>query len=185
MTSRRPCWCPKTMKRRPCWCPKQIPFGVKLFSYANASFCSNKFAWILTTWVKTLYILGRTTQIWVVIRHRYGISSVVAQTSFHRETNQWWRRHTRGRQHAKERLRNSIVWPFKGLNFFRSPFPWNHIFSWYFILWVCGWNSVMLPLFSLRIICSLALTPLNPKIKIWILICYPYSFPTEKMGRSW
>ena len=23
MTSRRPCWCPKTMKRRPCWCPNQ------------------------------------------------------------------------------------------------------------------------------------------------------------------
>ena len=24
MTSRRPYWCPKTMKRRPCWCPKPI-----------------------------------------------------------------------------------------------------------------------------------------------------------------
>ena len=24
MTSRRPYWCPKTMKRRPCWCPKTI-----------------------------------------------------------------------------------------------------------------------------------------------------------------
>ena len=22
MTSRRPCWCPKTKKWRPCWCPK-------------------------------------------------------------------------------------------------------------------------------------------------------------------
>ena len=31
------------------------PLGVELFSYANAFFCSNKFAWLLTTWVKTLY----------------------------------------------------------------------------------------------------------------------------------
>ena len=23
MTSRRPCWCPKTKKWRPCWCPKR------------------------------------------------------------------------------------------------------------------------------------------------------------------
>ena len=27
--------------------------------------------------------------------------------------------------------------------------------------------------------------PLNPKIKIWILICCPYSFPTEVVGRGW
>ena len=27
--------------------------------------------------------------------------------------------------------------------------------------------------------------PLNPKIKIWILICCVYSFPTEEEGRSW
>ena len=27
--------------------------------------------------------------------------------------------------------------------------------------------------------------PLNPKIKIWILICCSYSFPTEVVGRSW
>ena len=27
--------------------------------------------------------------------------------------------------------------------------------------------------------------PLNPKIKIWILICWPYSFPTEGVERSW
>ena len=27
--------------------------------------------------------------------------------------------------------------------------------------------------------------PLNPKIKIWIPICCPYSFPTEVVGRSW
>ena len=29
------------------------------------------------------------------------------------------------------------------------------------------------------------LNPLNAKIKIWILICCPYSFPTEVVGRSW
>ena len=28
--------------------------GVELFSYANAFFCSNKFAYMLATWVKTL-----------------------------------------------------------------------------------------------------------------------------------
>ena len=26
--------------------------------------------------------------------------------------------------------------------------------------------------------------PLNPKIKIWILICCPYSFPTEVVGED-
>ena len=31
------------------------PVGVELLSYANAFFCSNKFAWMLATWVKTLY----------------------------------------------------------------------------------------------------------------------------------
>ena len=31
------------------------PVGVELFSYANAFCCSNKFAEMLTTWVKTLY----------------------------------------------------------------------------------------------------------------------------------
>ena len=29
------------------------------------------------------------------------------------------------------------------------------------------------------------LNSLNPKIKIWILICCIYSFPTEVVGRSW
>ena len=31
---------------------------------------------------------------------------------------------------------------------------------------------------------STFLNLLNPKIKIWILICCPYSFPTEIKGRS-
>ena len=31
------------------------PVGVELFSYANAFFCSNKFKYMLATWVKTLY----------------------------------------------------------------------------------------------------------------------------------
>ena len=30
-----------------------------------------------------------------------------------------------------------------------------------------------------------AFNPLSFKIKIWILICCPYSFPTEVVGRSW
>ena len=32
---------------------------------------------------------------------------------------------------------------------------------------------------------ALTINPLNPKIQIWILICCPYSFPTEVVGRSW
>ena len=31
MTSRRPYWCPKTMKRRPCWCPNQSSGSSTLF----------------------------------------------------------------------------------------------------------------------------------------------------------
>ena len=31
------------------------PVGVELFSYVNAFFCSNKFTYMLATWVKTLY----------------------------------------------------------------------------------------------------------------------------------
>ena len=30
--------------RRPCWCPKPISWELNIFSYANAFFCSNKFA---------------------------------------------------------------------------------------------------------------------------------------------
>ena len=29
------------------------------------------------------------------------------------------------------------------------------------------------------------LNPLNPKIKIWVLLCCLYPFPTEVVGRSW
>jgi hypothetical protein len=35
--------------------------GVELFSYENTFFCSNKFAWLLATWVKTLYTLDIRT----------------------------------------------------------------------------------------------------------------------------
>ena len=31
MTSRRPYWCPKTMKRRPCWCPKPVLWDFNSF----------------------------------------------------------------------------------------------------------------------------------------------------------
>ena len=33
--SRRPYWCPKTMKRRPYWVSQTSPMRVELFSYAN------------------------------------------------------------------------------------------------------------------------------------------------------
>ena len=32
------------------------PVGTELFCYVNTFFCSNKFAWLLATWGKTLYI---------------------------------------------------------------------------------------------------------------------------------
>ena len=38
MTSRRPCWCPKTMKRRPCWCPKPILWELNSFLMQTISF---------------------------------------------------------------------------------------------------------------------------------------------------
>ena len=37
MSSRRPYWCPKTMKRRPFWGFQTNPMGVELFSYANVT----------------------------------------------------------------------------------------------------------------------------------------------------
>ena len=47
MTSRRPYWCPKTLKRR--LVSQTSPLGVELFSYANAFFCSSKVALMLAT----------------------------------------------------------------------------------------------------------------------------------------
>ena len=47
-------------------------------------------------------------------------------------------------------------------------------------------NSSPLP--TSNLICIMGrrtVNPLNPKIKIWILICCPCSFPTEVVGRSW
>ena len=37
--------------------------------------------------------------------------------------NQWWRGHTRGRWHGKERLRNPMLLPSKGLNCLQQYFP--------------------------------------------------------------
>ena len=38
MTSRRPYWCPKTMKRRPCWCPKPDLWELNSFLMQTLSF---------------------------------------------------------------------------------------------------------------------------------------------------
>ena len=38
VTSRRPYWCPKTMKRRPCWCPKPILWELYSFLMQTLSF---------------------------------------------------------------------------------------------------------------------------------------------------
>ena len=54
VTSRPPYWFPKTMKRRPC---SKLVLCETKFSYANTFFCFKKFAEMLATWVKTLYIL--------------------------------------------------------------------------------------------------------------------------------
>ena len=38
MTSRRPYWCPKTMKWRPCWCPKPVLWEMNSFLMQMISF---------------------------------------------------------------------------------------------------------------------------------------------------
>ena len=38
MTSRRPYWCPKTMKRKPCWCPKPVLWELNSFLMQTLSF---------------------------------------------------------------------------------------------------------------------------------------------------
>ena len=38
MTSRRPYWCPKTMKRPPCWCPKPVLWELNSFLMQMLSF---------------------------------------------------------------------------------------------------------------------------------------------------
>ena len=45
MTSWQPYWCFKRMKRRPCWLTN--PVRVKLSSYLNTTFCSNKYSALL------------------------------------------------------------------------------------------------------------------------------------------
>ena len=40
MTSRRPYWCPKTIKRRPCWCSKPILWELHSFLVQTLSFVS-------------------------------------------------------------------------------------------------------------------------------------------------
>ena len=54
MMSRRPYWCPQTMKQQPCWCPKPIFWELNFFLMQTLLLC-NKFAYMLATWVKTLY----------------------------------------------------------------------------------------------------------------------------------
>ena len=56
MTSGRPYWCPKNMKRWPCWCPKPVLWELNSFLMQTHLFlCSDKFAHMQATWVKTLY----------------------------------------------------------------------------------------------------------------------------------
>ena len=55
VTSRQPYWCPKKNETAAILLFKTNPVGVKLFSYVKTFFCSNKFVWLLATWVKTLY----------------------------------------------------------------------------------------------------------------------------------
>ena len=49
------------------------PVGVGLFSYATTFFCPNKFAWMMATWVKTLYWL-ELHQITPCLRGRVPVS---------------------------------------------------------------------------------------------------------------
>ena len=62
MTSRRPHWCPKTMKRRPCWCPKPILWELNSFRMQTLSFVPRQdktrqwFIWsLILSYVYRLY----------------------------------------------------------------------------------------------------------------------------------
>ena len=81
MTSRRPYWCPKTMKRRPCLCPKLVLWELNSFlSYANAFFCSNKLEQMLATWVKTLYKSKLTYLTWCSIpTHQHWSNDILSR----------------------------------------------------------------------------------------------------------
>ena len=49
MTSRRPYWCPETIKRRPCWCTKPILWTLNSFLMQTLSFVPINFALLLGT----------------------------------------------------------------------------------------------------------------------------------------
>ena len=70
MTSRRPYWCPKTMKQRPCWSPKAILWELSSFLMQTLSFVSiNLLRCCMAAWVKTLY----TGQLFVPTRNEWMI----------------------------------------------------------------------------------------------------------------
>ena len=70
MTSRRPYWCPKTMKRRPCWSSKPVLWELSSFLMQTLSFVSiNLLRYCMATWVKTLY----TGQLFVPTRNEWMI----------------------------------------------------------------------------------------------------------------
>ena len=48
---------------------------------------------------------------------------------------------------------------------------------------ILGWLVYFVSYFHEDGSFQIPVIPLNPKIKIWILICCPYSFPTEVVGR--
>ena len=55
MTSRRPYWCPKTMKRRPCWCPKLILWELNSFLMQKLSFVPiNLHRWWPREWKRSI-----------------------------------------------------------------------------------------------------------------------------------
>ena len=55
MSSRQPNWCYKTTERAAMLVYQDNPVGVDLFSYVKTFFCFNELAYMLATWVKTLY----------------------------------------------------------------------------------------------------------------------------------
>jgi len=183
-----------------CWCLKQI---VEPFSYVNTCFCSKKCSWLLATWAKILYITSlRTAQEseqkeavediifrlpipdWgPVYTYPYSFENATFFLRFQKNSRPLVAFSRRFRPSTRIRWINlkTITYP--------TAHAWRIRVRYYEPEKVaCSnengyvWKGPELT--SLRKHC-VSFNPLNPKIKIWILICCPYTFPTEVVERSW
>ena len=91
MTSRRPYWCPKTMKRRPCWCPKPVLWELTSFLMQTLSFVPiNLHRCWPREWKHSIF----TAIFWTISFHWYNNSRVLMVHFFGLMTitcsSAWW-----------------------------------------------------------------------------------------------